>query len=637
MFPDFRSPKGYVSLILLAAMFAVPVIAGTPFWTNLFILLFVFAAMSVAWNIVGGYAGKLSLGHAVFYGIGGYTATLLTQNFAISPWIGMAAGALLSGVVAAVISYPTLRLRGPFFALASIAILEVFRLLVIHEESWTGGSSGISLPLNIGWTWIVFREKVNYVIIAFALFALVLWVSWAIRKSRMGHYLIAIREREDAARSVGIPTVRMKILAAVVSAMLTSIIGTFHITYLTFIDPASAFSLDLSVQIAMFALIGGLGTVAGPIAGTFLVLPIAELARGWLSAVGNGMHGLIYGLILVAVVLTIPRGLAGAFGPVIERLLARLPYLGRAEGDRQRRVAVLAAAPAAGGWSTPLAEAAAPPLPSAVPPPAQPQEALELADAASMPAAPARPIGAPILKAEHLHKRFGGLRATNDVSLTLHEHEILGIIGPNGAGKTTVFNLLSGFLAPDQGTVQLRTAEGQWVSCGTPDQFAHRGLGRTFQIAQPFTGLSVLENIMLGAFIHTADRDEAERIAREVAERTRLTRFLDTEARNLTVGGMKRLEMARALATRPRILLLDEVMAGLNPTDIEAAIQLIRGIRDSGVSILLIEHMMRATMALSDRIIVINEGSVLVSGTPREVVENPAVIEAYLGKEYQDA
>ncbi|MFC4276568.1 branched-chain amino acid ABC transporter ATP-binding protein/permease [Achromobacter aloeverae] len=593
MIPDFRSPKAYVSLILLVAMFLVPAILGTPFWTNLFVLLFVFSAMSVAWNIVGGYAGQLSLGHAVFYGIGGYTATLLTQNFGITPWIGMLAGAVISALVAVVISYPTLRLKGPFFALSTIAILEVVRLLVIHEESWTGGSSGISLPLNIGWTWMVFREKMNYVIIAYGLFIVVVWASWMIRKSRMGHYLIAIREREDAARAVGINTVNMKILAAVISAALTSIIGSFHITYLTFVDPGSAFSLDLSIQIAMFALIGGLGTVSGPIAGTFLVLPIAELARGWLSGVGNGMHGLVYGLILVGVVLTIPRGLAGAFGPMVERLLDRLPYLGT------RRPAASRATPA--GSATGDAQAT------------------------------------PVLKAENLFKNFGGLRATNDVSLELGRHEILGVIGPNGAGKTTVFNLLSGFLAPDQGRVSMRDASGAWVQCATPSQFARKGLGRTFQIAKPFTGLSVLENIMLGAFINTADRDEAEQIAREVAERTHLTRFLDTEARNLTVGGMKRLEIARALATRPRILLLDEVMAGLNPTDIEEAIRMIRGIRDSGVSVLLIEHMMQATMALSDRIIVINEGGVLVSGTPREVVEHPAVIEAYLGKDYQDA
>ncbi|QVQ26858.1 ABC transporter permease subunit [Achromobacter deleyi] len=593
MFPDFRHPKAYVSLILLIVMFLVPVVMGTPFWTNLFVLLFVFSALSVAWNVVGGYAGQLSLGHAVFYGIGGYTATLLTQNFGISPWIGMLAGAAISAAVAILISYPTLRLRGPFFALATIAILEVVRLLVIHEESWTGGSSGISLPLNIGWAWIVFREKINYVIIAFGLFLFVTWVSWYIRKSRIGHYLIAIREREDAALAVGIHTVRVKIIAAVVSAMLTSIIGTFHITYLTFVDPSSAFSLELSIQVAMFALIGGLGTVSGPIAGTFLVLPIAELARGWLSSVGNGMHGLIYGLILVAVVLTIPRGLAGAFGPFVERQLARLPYLGK------------------------------------------PRAKLKLADEIRLRSA--APTGQPVLKADKLFKSFGGLRATNDVSLTLNQNEILGMIGPNGAGKTTVFNLLSGFLAPDKGDISMLDADGNWVTCKTPDAFAHKGLGRTFQIAKPFTGLTVLENIMLGAFIRTSNRDEAEQIALKVAEQTDLLKHLNTEARSLTVGGMKRLEIARALAIKPRILLLDEVMAGLNPTDIEKSIQMIRRIRDSGVSVLLIEHMMQATMALSDRIIVLNEGGVLVSGAPKDVVENPAVIEAYLGKEYQDA
>jgi len=375
--------------------------------------------------------------------------------------------------------------------------------------------------------------------------------------------------------------------------MLTSLIGTFHITYLTFVDPSSAFSLDLSIQIAMFALIGGLGTVGGPIAGTFLVLPIAELARGWLSSVGSGMHGLIYGLILVAVVLTIPRGLAGAFGPALGRLMARLPYLG-----------------------TPKSK---PPM----------QHGLAHTDT------PHR--GEPVLRAEKLFKSFGGLCATNNVSLQLNEREILGMIGPNGAGKTTVFNLLSGFLSPDKGSVTLRDKNGNWISCNTPDAFAHQGLGRTFQIAKPFTGLTVLENIMLGAFINTRDREQAEQIALSVAEQTDLLKYLNAEARSLTVGGMKRLEIARALATRPRILLLDEVMAGLNPTDIEKAIQMIKRIRDSGVSVLLIEHMMQATMALSDRIIVLNEGAVLVTGSPKEVVENPAVIEAYLGKEYQDA
>lgn len=242
-----------------------------------------------------------------------------------------------------------------------------------------------------------------------------------------------------------------------------------------------------------------------------------------------------------------------------------------------------------------------------------------------------------VLCVEHLMMHFGGIKALSDVSLKVERNSIFALIGPNGAGKTTVFNLLSGFLSPDKGNITLLDRHGTWVKCTTPDDLAHKGMGRTFQIARPFTGLTVLENIMLGAFIDTSKRDEAERIALRVAEQTDLVKYLNTEARNLTVGGMKRLEIARALATGPKVLLLDEVMAGLNPTDVEKAIQMIRRIRDSGVSILLIEHMMQATMALSDRIIVINEGAVLVSGLPQEVVENPAVIEAYLGKEYNDA
>jgi branched-chain amino acid transport system permease protein len=592
MFPDPRHPKTYVGLLILALMFVAPVLLDTPFWTNLFVLLFVFSALSVAWNIVGGFAGQLSLGHAVFYGIGGYAATLLTQDFGITPWLGMIVGALLSGLVAAIISYPTLRLKGPFFALATIAILEVVRLLVIHEDTWTGGSSGISLPLNIGWTWMVFRNKINYLIIAFGLFLFVFWVAWLIRKSRMGHYLLAIREREDAARAVGIDTASVKTLAAVISAMLTSIIGTFHVTYLTFIDPASAFSLDLSIQIAMFALIGGMGTVVGPVAGTFLVLPIAELARAWLSGVGNGLHGLTYGIILIVVVLTIPRGLVGALGVRTERLLDRLPYLGRR--------------PAARVLGEPRTD-------------------------------DRTPTQTPVLEARHLFKSFGGLRATQDVSLTLYENEILGLIGPNGAGKTTVFNQLSGFLHPDRGSVRMRSRSGNWVSCRAAHQFPHQGLSRTFQTAQPFTSLTVLENIMLGAFINTRDREQARAAALDIAELTDLQDQLGVEARNLTVGGVKRLEVARALATRPTILLLDEVMAGLNPTDIDKAIAMIRRVRASGVSVVMIEHMMQAVMALSDRIVVISEGKVLTSGSPREVVENPSVIEAYLGQEVRNA
>lgn len=587
MFPDIRQPRVYVGLLCLALLVVIPLIIQSPFVYHLFVLICVYGALATAWNIVGGYAGQLSLGHAVFYGVGSYTATLLVINFGITPWLGMFVGAGISALVAVMIAYPTFRLRGPFFALATIAVLEVVKLLTVHQSDWTGGAAGLSVPLNIGLEWMIFRQKWAYLLVAFGMLVVAIWVTWWIRHSRLGFYLVAVREREFAAPAVGINTINVKLSAAVISAMLTSIVGSFHAMYLTFIEPSAAFSLELSIQIAMFALIGGLGSVVGPLAGTILVVPLAELARGWLGSFGSGMHGFIYGVVLVLVVLTMPRGIVGQFGGWALKFIDRLP------GPRAK----------------------------VVPPAAMPENSTAHK-------------GEPILKAEHLNKHFGGLHATNDVSLTLHEGEILGVIGPNGAGKTTVFNQLSGFIIPDNGTVSVRLEDGSWVQPRTPQDFAKAGVGRTFQIAQPFSGLSVLENIMLGAFMHTTDKREAEAIARQVAELTELTASLDSEARSLTIGGLKRLEVARALATRPRILLLDEVMAGLNPTDVERAINMVRRIRDSGVSVLFIEHLMQATMALSDRVVVINVGQVLTGGAPEEVVNDTRVIEAYLGKEY---
>jgi branched-chain amino acid transport system permease protein len=581
-----------MSLFALSLLLIVPFAVGSPFVFHLFILACSYAALAGAWNIVGGFAGQLSLGHAVFYGVGAYTSTLLLMHFGLSPWLGMFIGAGLSTVLAVAVSWPCFRLRGPFFALATIAVLEVIRLLAINQQGITGGASGLAVPLQLGLKWMLFRERWPYLLIAFGLLAITLLVSLQLKHSRLGYYLIAVREREDAAQAVGVSAVRVKLAAVMISAFLTSLVGSFHAMYLTFIEPGAVFSLELSIQIAMFALIGGLGTVSGPLVGTLLVLPLAELARGWLGDMGSGVHGLVYGIVLVVVVLTIPQGLVGRFGGRVLAWIDKLPGL-------------------------------------------KPDAPLPVVE----PRAPAlRPtLGGPILVAENLHKFFGGLHATNDVSLTLNEGEIVGVIGPNGAGKTTVFNQLSGFILPSKGRVRVRDADGQWSTPTSPAKFAMAGIGRTFQIVQPFAELSVCENIMLGAFMNTRDAKQARAIACEVAELTDLTALLDTRARNLTVGGMKRLEMARALATRPRVLLLDEVMAGLSPTDVAKAIEIIRRVRDAGVSVLMIEHIMQATMSLSDRIVVISSGCLLMEGTPQEVVSNPQVIEAYLGKEYNHA
>jgi branched-chain amino acid transport system ATP-binding protein len=233
-----------------------------------------------------------------------------------------------------------------------------------------------------------------------------------------------------------------------------------------------------------------------------------------------------------------------------------------------------------------------------------------------------------MLEVRGLAKRFGGLAAVKSVDLDVAAGSITALIGPNGAGKTTSFAMIAGFIRPDAGRVRF---EGTDITGWRPERIAARGMVRTFQVTRPFAGLSVMENIRVGAFLRTADPDEAEAAARRIGARLGLADMLDRPAGALTVAGRKRLELARALATQPRLLLLDEVMAGLNPTEIAGIVALIREIRAGGVTILLIEHIMQAVAALAERAYVLAEGALIAAGTPREIADDPRVVEAYLG------
>ena len=233
-----------------------------------------------------------------------------------------------------------------------------------------------------------------------------------------------------------------------------------------------------------------------------------------------------------------------------------------------------------------------------------------------------------MLEASAITKRFGGLVAVSDASLNVAAGSIVALIGPNGAGKTTLFAAMTGFHTPDSGRV---TFDGADITGLPPHAIAKRGLVRTFQIVQPFGALSVRENVAVGAHLHEPNRRAALTLAGEIATSLGMKAMLDQPAASLTVAGRKRLEVARALATRPKLILLDEVMAGLNPTEIDEIVPMVRAVRDAGTTVLLIEHVMRAVMSLSERVYVLNQGRMIAEGLPREVAARPEVVEAYLG------
>lgn len=321
-------------LFFLGFALLYPYLFNRPFMHRMGILVLLWMLLGLAWNIIGGYGGQVSLGHAIFFGLGAYTSTILLTRWNLSPWIGMLVGAGVAAGVAVLIGWPTFRLQGHYFAIATIAAGEIFAILFRNWEL-VGAAVGIYLPVQRGDRLATFQfheSKVPYYYIALALVLLAVVVTYAIEHSRMGYYLRALRADPDAARSLGVPITRYKLYAMMISAMLTAIGGTFYAQFVLYISPNTVFALMLSVQMCLVAVLGGIGTIGGPILGTLILVPMAEYSRVLLGGRGGGLHLMVYGLLIVIVSVVQPAGIMGFWQRWLSRQRRRAALARAQEG-----------------------------------------------------------------------------------------------------------------------------------------------------------------------------------------------------------------------------------------------------------------------------------------------------------------
>ena len=305
------SPASWVG-VLAAIALLLPLAISSPFVIDIFIRVLLFAFIGVAWNLMGGYAKQLSLGHAAYFGLGAYTSTILLIRFGISPWIGIVAGGMVAMLASLPIGALCFRLRGPYFAIATIATAQVLMLLFLKFRDFAWGAEGTTLP-NLGDAPLMmqFDSKLAYYYLALALLAMGLAITWCIERSWMGYYLVAVGEDEDAAEAIGVDTLRIKRQIYLISAFLTALAGTFYVQYIYFIDPNVAFSFNISVEAALVSIVGGIGTLWGPVIGTVLLEATSALLQSWLGSGHGGVQLTVYSLILMAVILWRPAGLIG--------------------------------------------------------------------------------------------------------------------------------------------------------------------------------------------------------------------------------------------------------------------------------------------------------------------------------------
>ncbi len=542
-------------LALAAAVIAYPLYANG-YYLALGISILYFTILATAWTMFSGPTRYISLATVAFFGLGAYTAAVLGDTM---PWpavLLVAAG--VGAVTAGITGLSTLRLSGIYFVIFSFGLAELIRQLVIWYE--------VNIHKSVGrYLFSAVTQDILYWQLL-GLTALVFLVGWLLGRSRYGLALRAIGADETAASHSGIDATRVKLAVFVLSATFMAMTGAVMAPRWTYIDPAIAFNPMISFEVVIMALLGGAGSLFGPVLGVIPLVLLFEV----LTATLPNHFSIVLGIIFVLIVMVLPNGVIGLFGAG----RSRVPADGRAASGRT--------------------------------------------------------VDAPLLAVDGVSKSFSGLRAVDGVSFTVAPGEIVGIIGPNGSGKTTLLNTLSGALRPSSGTIRL----GSTVLNGLrAHQIARLGLARTFQLVRVMPDLTVAENVAAARLFSAApaSSSSSDAMGRELLDLVGLGAMSESPAGELTYIDQKRLELARALALQPRLVLLDEWLAGLNPSELETGIALIAKLRDRGLTIIMVEHVMDAIRALCGHCIVMNAGSVIARGAPDEVLSDPKVVAAYLG------
>jgi branched-chain amino acid transport system permease protein len=568
----------FIAVISLAWL-ALGLVVTSSYYQLMLTLVPIWAVMGLSWNILSGYTGLVSFGHASFFGLGAYTVTIALVGYDVTPWLGIPMGMLVGALAGILIGYPTFRLRGHYFALAMLA----YPLALLYVFSWLGYQE-VALPMKREaphW-YMQFADFRIYTGLAVALLAAVMLLSLAIERSRFGLSLVAIKQNEPAAEAAGVDTLAWKMRAIVLSGAVAAAAGGLYAVVLLVVTPESVFGMLTSAQALIVTLFGGVGTFWGPVIGATILIPLSEALQANLGDVLPGIQGVVFGAAIILVILLAPEGI---FWRVRDRLPRQAP---------QRLVSPISDVPA--------------------------RRAAATGDG-----------GAVLLQVDSLAKSFGGVRAVAKVSFAVRTGEILGIIGPNGAGKTTLFNLLNGFLRSDAGTVRFADHDLAGLK---PNRVCRLGIGRTFQVVRSFPRLTLFENVLVGAYVAATSPAEATAAAHHALARVGLSARADEIAGGLSMRDLRLMELARALAGRPRLILMDEPLAGLAAGAIDDMLSVIQTLAADGLTIVIIEHTMSAMMRLAPRFLVLDHGALLAAGTPQEVTTNPAVIEAYLGKKW---